>query len=36
MFLAPDVDTDDDGEVDAVSLGVKFATIPATISGLAE
>jgi len=33
MFLIPDIDVDGDEELDAVSFGVKFETIPATILG---
>ena len=33
MFVVPDVDTDDDGEADAASIGIKFESIPGTISG---
>ena len=36
MFVVPDVDTDDDGEPDAASIGVKFGTIPGTITGWEE
>ena len=34
MFIAPDVDTDDDGEMDGASIGVKFNTIAGSIVGL--
>jgi len=33
MFVQPDVDTDDDGELDAASVGIKFSTIAGTITG---
>lgn len=32
LFVVPDVDTDDDGQPDAVSIGLKFEARPATIS----
>jgi len=34
MFVEPDVDTDDDGELDAASVGVKFGAIAGNIVGL--
>ena len=34
MFVIPDVDTDDDGEPDAASIGVKFGTIAGQVIGL--
>jgi hypothetical protein len=34
MFIVPDVDTDDDDEADAASVGIKFATIPAVLTGV--
>jgi len=36
MFVKPDVDTDDDGDPDAASIGVKYATIPGAIIGYEE
>ncbi|MBM4354303.1 MAG: hypothetical protein FJ109_10990 [Deltaproteobacteria bacterium] len=33
MFVKPDVDTDDDGELDAASIGIKFAAIAGKILG---
>ena len=33
-MLIPDIDTDGDGELDAVSLGIRFKTNPADIIGL--
>lgn len=36
MFITPDIDTDDDGDPDAASVGLKFATIPAVLTGVAE
>ena len=33
-FVEADVDTDDDGELDAASVGVKFNTIAGTITGV--
>lgn len=36
MFLVPDIDIDGDGELDGVSYGVKFATVPATIVGVSD
>lgn len=35
-FLSNDIDTDDDGELDAVSVGLKFETIPGLVVGLTE
>jgi hypothetical protein len=34
MFITPDVDTDDDGEMDGASIGVKFSSIAGTIQDL--
>jgi len=34
MFVVEDIDTDDDGVLDAASIGVKYATIPALITGV--
>lgn len=34
MFVIPDVDTDDDGEPDAASIGVKFGSIAGKVIGL--
>ena len=34
MFITPDVDTDDDGEMDGASIGVKFNTMVGSIAGL--
>ena len=34
MFIQNDVDTDDDGELDAASVGIKFGTIAGTITGM--
>jgi hypothetical protein len=34
MFITPDVDTDDDGEMDGASIGVKFSSIAGSITGL--
>ena len=36
MFLTPDIDADDDGIPESVSFGVRFTTIPAMLSGIAE
>ncbi len=33
MFVKPDVDTDDDGELDAASIGIKFGAIAGKIGG---
>jgi len=33
MFVKPDVDTDDDGELDAASIGIKFGAIAGKITG---
>jgi hypothetical protein len=35
MLIETDIDTDDDGEPDATSIGLPFNAIPATITGLA-
>jgi len=34
MFISPDMDTNDDGQPDAASVGIKIATIPAEIAGI--
>lgn len=34
MFIAPDLDSDNDGQEDAASVGIKFATISGTIAGV--
>jgi len=34
LFLKPDIDTDGDGELDAISFGLKFSSIPAEIVGI--
>lgn len=34
MFVQPDVDTDEDGEADAASVGIKFSTIGAHLIGV--
>ncbi len=36
MFIQPDIDRDDDGELDSASVGIAFGAIPGTITGLAE
>ncbi|MFH1532994.1 MAG: hypothetical protein ABIK09_19900 [Pseudomonadota bacterium] len=36
MFLIPDIDADGDGTPESVSFGVRFTTIPAMLSGIAE
>lgn len=36
LFLTPDIDADDDGIPESVSFGVRFTTIPAMLSGIAE
>ncbi len=33
-FIVPDIDTDDDGELDAASIGIKFTTLAGKITGL--
>ena len=34
MFVTEDIDTDDDGDLAAASIGVKYATIPGSITGV--
>ncbi len=34
MFVTEDIDTDDDGVLDAASIGVKYTTIPGAITGV--
>ena len=36
MFIQPDIDRDDDGELDSASVGIAFGAIPGTITGLYE
>ncbi len=36
MFLIPDIDADGDGTPESVSFGVRFTSIPALLSGVAE
>jgi hypothetical protein len=36
MFIQPDIDRDDDGELDSASVGIAFGAIPGMITGLTE